>query len=56
MAELDLTQSATSRHLRQLSATGYVTERRREIAKCYTLSRERVRETFDALDRFLSRR
>lgn len=56
MAELDLTQSATSRHLRQLSATGYVTERRREIAKCYTLNRERVRETFDALDRFLSRR
>jgi DNA-binding transcriptional ArsR family regulator len=55
MAELDLTQSATSRHLRQLSATGYLTERRREIAKCYTLNRERVRETFDALDRFLSR-
>jgi ArsR family transcriptional regulator len=55
MTELDLTQSATSRHLRQLSATGYVIERRREIAKCYTLNRERVRETFDALDRFLSR-
>jgi DNA-binding transcriptional ArsR family regulator len=55
MAQLDLTQSATSRHLRQLSATGYVTERRREIAKCYTLNRERVRETFDALDRFLVR-
>jgi ArsR family transcriptional regulator len=55
MAQLDLTQSATSRHLRQLSATGYVTERRREIAKCYTLNRERIRETFDALERFLSR-
>jgi DNA-binding transcriptional ArsR family regulator len=55
MADLDLTQSATSRHLRQLSATGYVTERRREIAKCYSLNRERVRETFDALDRFLAR-
>jgi ArsR family transcriptional regulator len=55
MAELDLTQSATSRHLRQLSATGYVTERRREIAKCYTLNPDRVRETFDALNRFLSR-
>jgi DNA-binding transcriptional ArsR family regulator len=55
MAQLDLTQSATSRHLRQLSATGYVTERRREIAKCYTLNPDRVRETFEALNRFLSR-
>ena len=54
MTLLDLTQSATSRHLRQLSATGYITERRREIAKCYTLNRERVGDTFRALDRFLA--
>jgi DNA-binding transcriptional ArsR family regulator len=55
ITELDLTQSATSRHLRQLSATGYVTERRREIAKCYTLNRERIGDTFQALEQFLSR-
>ncbi|MBK9715483.1 MAG: winged helix-turn-helix transcriptional regulator [Kouleothrix sp.] len=53
MTQLDLTQSAASRHLRQLSATGYITERRREIAKCYTLNRERIQDTFQALDRFL---
>jgi DNA-binding transcriptional ArsR family regulator len=53
MTQLRLTQSATSRHLRQLSAAGYVVERRREGAKCYTLNRDRVRETFRALDRFL---
>lgn len=54
MTLLDLTQSATSRHLRQLSATGYITERRREIAKCYSLNRARVGDTFRALDRFLA--
>ena len=54
MTLLDLTQSAASRHLRQLSATGYITERRREIAKCYTLNRERVGGTFRALERFLA--
>jgi DNA-binding transcriptional ArsR family regulator len=54
MTLLDLTQSAVSRHLRQLSATGYVTERRREIAKCYSLNRERVGDTFRALERFLT--
>ncbi len=54
MTLLDLTQSATSRHLRQLSATGYITERRREIAKCYALNRERIGDTFGALERFLA--
>lgn len=54
MTLLDLTQSAASRHLRQLSATGYITERRREIAKCYSLNRERLGDTFHALERFLA--
>lgn len=54
MSSLDLTQSAASRHLRQLSATGYVTERRREIAKCYSLNRDRLGDTFRALERFLA--
>src|SRR5690348_8166831 len=53
MAQLHLTQSATSRHLRQLSAAGYVVECRREGAKCYSLNRARIAETFRALDRFL---
>jgi ArsR family transcriptional regulator len=55
MVQLDLSQSAASRHLRQLSATGYITERRRDAAKCYSLNRERVDDTFRALDQFLAR-
>lgn len=53
MLHLDLTQSATSRHLRQLSATGFIFERRRDGAKCYSLNRKRVDDTFRSLDRFL---
>ena len=55
MVQLDLNQSAASRHLRQLSAAGYITERRRDVAKCYSLNRERINDTFRALDRFLMR-
>jgi DNA-binding MarR family transcriptional regulator len=51
---LQLTQSATSRHLRQLSAAGYVVERRREGAKCYSLNRDRVTEMHHALEQFVS--
>src|SRR5258706_3853791 len=54
MTRLDLSQSAVSRHLRQLSATGYLTERRRSGEKCYTLNRDRIQETFGALEQFLS--
>ena len=50
---LDLSQSSASRHLRQLTATGYLTERRRDVAKCYTLNRERVEDTLFALKHFL---
>jgi ArsR family transcriptional regulator len=49
MNRLDLSQSAASRHLRQLSATGYLTERRRAGEKCYSLNRERIQDTFHAL-------
>jgi DNA-binding transcriptional ArsR family regulator len=55
MIRLDLSQSAVSRHLRQLSATGYLTERRRSGEKCYTVNRDRIGETFGALEQFLSR-
>lgn len=49
---LALSQSAASRHLRQLSATGYLTERRREGAKCYSLNGRRVDGTLQALQGF----
>ncbi len=48
-----LSQSAASRHLQQLSATGYLVERRREGAKCFTLNRERIEGTCQALLHFL---
>ena len=53
MTQLDLSQSAASRHLKQLSATGYLTERRCEGAKCYALNTERVEDTLSALASFL---
>jgi DNA-binding transcriptional ArsR family regulator len=51
----DLSQSSVSRHLSQLTATGYITERRREQAKCYSLNTDRVFDTIRALTNFLSR-
>ncbi len=50
---LDLSQSAASRHLRQLTATGYLIERRQEVSKCYSLNPDRMNDTFRALKRFL---
>jgi DNA-binding transcriptional ArsR family regulator len=49
MEHLDLSQSAASRHLRQLAATGYLSVERREGAKFYRLNRERIDDTFGAL-------
>lgn len=53
MERLDLSQSAASRHLRQLTATGFLSERRREVAKVYDLQRERIDDTFQALAQYL---
>jgi DNA-binding transcriptional ArsR family regulator len=53
MARLDLSQSAASRHLKQLSATGYLIERRCSGAKCYTLNEERIQDTLKAVAAFL---
>ena len=50
---LELSQSAASRHLKQLSATGYLIERRCSGAKCYTLNEERVQDTLRAVSAFL---
>ena len=51
--QLNLSQSAASRHLQQLSATGYLTERWREGSKWYSLNTDRIDDTFRALSRFL---
>jgi len=50
---LNLSQSSASRHLRQLTASGYLVERRREVNKCYSLNRGRIHETTLALSMFL---
>ncbi len=51
--QLDLTQSATSRHIQQLFATGYLHQRRLEGVKHYRINYDRVHNTADALIRFL---
>ena len=53
MARVELSQSAVSRHLKQLSATGYLTERRCEGAKCYVLNPARVEDTLRAISMYL---
>jgi len=53
MQGLDLSQSAASRHLKQLSATGYLFERRSGGAKYYKLNPGRVRDTLQAIATFL---
>ncbi len=53
MDRLELSQSAASRHLKQLSATGYLTERRCSGAKCYSLNADKVQDTLGAVAAFL---
>ena len=50
---LDLSQSAVSRHLQQLTATGCLSERRCEGGKCYQINPERIRDTLQAVGVFL---
>jgi DNA-binding transcriptional ArsR family regulator len=50
---LNLSQSAVSRHLQQLAATGYLSERRCEGGKCYRLNPERTSDTLRAVEAFL---
>ncbi len=47
---LQMSQSSVSRHLRQLSASGFLRERRTEAGKCYTLNPERLKDTLRALE------
>jgi DNA-binding transcriptional ArsR family regulator len=53
MTSLGFSQSAASRHLKQLSATGYLSERRCNGAKCYQLNPERIENTLHAVSSFL---
>lgn len=53
--ELNLSQSSASRHLRQLAASGYVSERRHDVAKYYSLNSERIDDTIDAIKAFLKK-
>jgi DNA-binding transcriptional ArsR family regulator len=55
ITELDLSQSSASRHLRQLTASGFLTERRRDVAKCYALNTDRIEDTMRALKDFLKK-
>ncbi len=53
VARLELSKSSGSRHLSQLSATGYLTERQGTgKAKCYALNPERFQETLRAVERY----
>jgi DNA-binding transcriptional ArsR family regulator len=52
---LELSQSSASRHLRQLSASGFLKVRRRDVNKCYTINRERVQDTIAMLGKFLNK-
>jgi DNA-binding transcriptional ArsR family regulator len=52
MKALDLSQSAASRHLKQLCATGYLRARRCNGAKCYRFNPERVSDTLHSLSNF----
>lgn len=52
--QLGLSQSSVSRHLSQLSATGYLSERRRDVGKCYSLNTERINDTLQTLKAFLN--
>jgi DNA-binding transcriptional ArsR family regulator len=52
MERLELSQSAASRHLEHLSATGYLTVRGDGRAKLYALSAAQIDRTLDALKAF----
>jgi DNA-binding transcriptional ArsR family regulator len=52
MERLDLSQSAVSRHLEHLAATGYLTVRGQKRAKLYRLCIEQMDRTLEALKAF----
>ncbi len=50
--QLELSQSTCSRHLRQLTASGYLRERRTEAGKCYSLNPDRLLATARAIESY----
>jgi DNA-binding transcriptional ArsR family regulator len=50
---LEISQPAASRHLTQLTAAGFLNERRMEGAKCYSLNTRRIEDTLRAISGFL---
>lgn len=51
---LDTSQSAVSRHVRQLVATGYVIERWRDGSKCYRLNHQSINDLLQVLAQFFA--
>lgn len=52
---LGMSQSTASRHLRQLSAVGYLLERRCDGAKCYALNSEQIEQSLKSISAYLRR-
>ena len=50
---LEISQPAASRHLTQLTAAGFLNERRLDGAKCYSLNTRRIEDTLQAISGFL---
>ena len=53
MQEIELSQPSVSRYLTQLTATGYLQERRVNGSKAYSLNRDRIEKTLKAVHKFL---
>jgi len=53
MEAINLSQPSVSRYLSQLTATGYLQERREGGAKVYILNTDRIEKTFKAVNAFL---
>jgi DNA-binding transcriptional ArsR family regulator len=51
--EVGLSQPSISRYLKQLTATGYLQERRVNGSKAYALNRDRIEKTLKAVHKFL---
>jgi len=54
MSELNLSQSAVSRHLKQLSATGFLHERRENSSKFYTINKQKINNTISSFAGYLN--
>ncbi len=56
MEAINLSQPSVSRYLTQLTATGYLQERRESGAKVYVLNKDRIEKTLKAINAFLLNR